>query len=119
MVDTRCYKRDNHGGPIPSLEGMHQLINDSYRNRIDSVIKCARVTMTRGFKYFALSNRECLSAINALTTYRAMGFGSSGCPYEGKEKEMAVYKLYFGKCIKSTIFYQIYLWFVKHRMVIF
>ena len=100
MSTLYCFTASQNNGPlaIPSIEGTHKLINDSYVTRTDKVVKCARVTMSRGYTYFAVLQGKCLSAINAELTYQKHGYvySSSGCSAEGEQNKMAVYKLTIG-----------------------
>ena len=103
-VDTAyCHKateKSNDPLAIPSMEGTHLLLNDSYVTRTDKVDKCARVTMSRGYTFFALLEGRCLSAFNAESTYTKYGSvykHPSSCPPEGLGNEMAIHKLSVGR----------------------
>ena len=69
--DYYCYNADSGGvPPIPPIEGQDPLLMDSFASRSDKVQSCAKASMGRGFKYFALfKGGECRSSWDATETY--------------------------------------------------
>lgn len=77
-----CYYANAGVPPIPPLENQDTLLMDSPTYRSDKVGSCAKASMGRGFKYFALfNNGKCLSSWDATTTYNDYGYKRSTRQY--------------------------------------
>lgn len=83
-----CYA-DKAAAAIPSLEGEDPLLDGDAETREDAKQKCARVTIKRGFAYFALQDGGyCHSSLSAQDTYNKYGL-STDCKL-GKGGKMAI-----------------------------
>ncbi|XP_078384727.1 sperm receptor for egg jelly-like [Oculina patagonica] len=100
--DYYCYYADENGvPPIPSIENQDPLLTDSFASRSDKVQSCAKASLGRGFRYFALfNNGECRSSWDATTTYDDFG-------YFRDTKQYCYYYCYWG-CYSRCYSYLVY-----------
>merc|ERR1712055_344839 len=80
---------------IETLEGKHELLNDSYSDRENALEKCGQAAESNGFNVFAVQNGGyCSSAADAEQTYKKHGV-STGCEKDGEGGGWAnhVYKI--------------------------
>ena len=94
-----CYKTPSIGEPpIPSLEGQDLLLQNPYNERTDKIRDCAKVAMSRGFKFFAMfDGGKCLSSPDKFPAYSKYE--------EHKEMRTHCYRYgYYTRCFS----YQIY-----------
>lgn len=63
------------------LEGLHPLLNDDYKKRLNPITKCANAAKAYGYKIFAVQNGgQCFSGMEAEKTYTTYG-PSTGCRF--------------------------------------
>ena len=94
IKDLGCWK-DARPRAIQPLDEICPTLMDSYEFRANAYEKCLEVTMSLGYKVFALQNGGwCASAPDAENTYQKYG-GSSACRVDGEGGEWAnqVYKI--------------------------
>lgn len=69
-----CFRDDDQDRAVPTMEGTHQLLKESFLTRKDAVEKCAEVTRSRGWKVFAVQDGGwCASSPTAHLTYNKYG----------------------------------------------
>ncbi|XP_020609112.1 uncharacterized protein LOC110047687 [Orbicella faveolata] len=69
-----CYSDNDQDRAVPTMEGTHQLLKESFLTRKDAVAKCAEVTRSRGWKVFAVQDGGwCASSPTAHLTYNKYG----------------------------------------------
>lgn len=69
-----CYSDNDQDRAVPTIEGTHQLLKESFFTRKDAVEKCAEVTRSRGWKVFAIQDGGwCASSPTAHLTYNKYG----------------------------------------------
>ena len=69
-----CYSDNDQDRAVPTIEGTHQLLRESFFTRKDAVEKCAEVTRSRGWKVFAVQDGGwCASSPTAHLTYNKYG----------------------------------------------
>ncbi|KAJ7336025.1 hypothetical protein OS493_013399 [Desmophyllum pertusum] len=73
--DHYCYKTNMGIPPIPSIENQDLILMEPFVSRPDKVQKCAKASVGRGYKNFALFNGgECRSSWDSTATYNVYGY---------------------------------------------
>ena len=69
-----CFRDDDENRAVPTIEGTHPLLKDSFLTRENAVEKCAEVTRSRGWNVFAVQDGGwCASSPTAHLTYKKYG----------------------------------------------
>jgi hypothetical protein len=82
-----CYK-DLDARAIDSLEGTNTTLDGHYRNRVNQIEKCYKVSLSKSYKVFAIQDGgQCFGSATAETTYKQYG-KTTGCT-DGKGGPMS------------------------------
>ena len=95
VANLGCWRDISERRAVKSLEGKHDLLQESYRTRSNSYSKCLKAARSFGYEVFALQNGGyCSSAWNAGSTYARYG-RSADCKSDGEGGNWAneVYKI--------------------------
>ena len=89
ITSIGCWYDIDSSRPIPSLEGLDPLLQDSYTSRKDAIEKCALAANKRGYKVFALKyGGLCSSSPTAHKSFYRFGT-YSGCASNGRGGDSA------------------------------
>ena len=98
-----CFK-DEANRAIASLEGTNSILDGHYRNRENHIEKCYKVSLSLGYKVFAIQDGgQCFGSATAKDTYKDYGASTECANGRGGPMANTVYEIQEGKEFKRKI----------------